>query len=215
MRRGSLVALLPALVLASVVACGEKRLPGPRLVGHPTSALVEVPYPPPPARIEAVPKAPTETAVWIDGEWMWQGKHWVWKAGRWVEPPRHAAFAPWTTVRDANGTLYFAAGTWRDATGAEVPEPAPIASARPHRGTVVNAEGEEVPPSPIASPERGAPRRSVEDGGVPEPDATPFPADAEPPSDAGMEDARIADAVAPTEPLPLAPDGGATTGRHR
>ena len=30
---------------------------------------------------------PAQGAVWIDGEWAWQGRRWAWRIGRWVEPP--------------------------------------------------------------------------------------------------------------------------------
>lgn len=121
-------------VAAAVFACGSPRLPTPPFVPQPTSALVEVPYPPPAARPEFVPDAPDVAGVvWIDGEWTWQGQRWTWKRGRWVVPPKGASFAPWTTVRDDEGILYVAQGTFRDARGAALDEPDPIATGRPNR----------------------------------------------------------------------------------
>jgi hypothetical protein len=132
-----------------LVACGISRLPQPEYVSQPTSALERVPYPPPPARVEFVPDKPRADAVWVDGEWTWQGRRWAWRAGRWVIPPKDAAFAPWIAVRDKSGVLYVAAGTWRDKAGKEVEEPGALASGRPAGGSVVNPEGETQEPGPV------------------------------------------------------------------
>ena len=125
-----------AMVALGFWGCGLSRLPHPRWVSQPTSALVEVPYPPPPGRVEFVPKQPSDQAVWIDGEWTWNGRRWAWRVGRWVVPPvdpvtlslrQPAAFSPWVTVRSGDGTLYIAEGTWRDVRGGDLPEPTPLA----------------------------------------------------------------------------------------
>ena len=159
MRRRSVVAALVVLGTAAAFACGAPKLPGPPYTDHPTSALSEVPYPPPPARIEAVPERPKdESAVWIDGEWIWQTRRWAWKPGRWVKPPPNARFAPWTPVRDRVGTLYLASGTWRDANGAEVAEPEPVAVAGPAPAAVITPEGSEVREGPTAPLDGGSPR---------------------------------------------------------
>ena len=159
MRGRLLVALGLVLGTAAALACGPPKLPAPPYTSQPTSALTEVPYPPPPARAEAVPPRPTdESAVWIDGEWTWQTRRWAWKPGRWVKPPSGARFAPWTTVRDRIGTLYLAAGTWRDANGTEVAEPEPIAVGGPAPAAVISPEGAEVPVGPSAPLDAGAER---------------------------------------------------------
>lgn len=199
-----IVALGPTLLVALAYACGAPRLPAPPYVRQPTNALAEVPYPPPPARVERVPEPPGGAAVWIDGEWSWQGRRWAWKRGRWVVPPPGAAFAPWTAVRDASGTLYFAPGTWRDAKGAEVPEPEPAAHAKPSRGGVVNAEGEDVPPSPIARPTAG-PTSATTAPPVPvAPQTGAVELDASP-ADAAA-DVDLPDGFAPPDAMPLEPD---------
>lgn len=156
---GSTGALLVFACLMACGSCGSPRTPAPPFTQHPTSALVEVPYPPPPARVEIMPKPPREDAVWIDGEWVWQGGRWAWRAGRWVVVPPGVAFAPWTTVRASNGTLYFAEGTFRDGHGVSVPEPPPLAAGKARGGTVVDPEGTAVPPSPPAT-------KTPEDAGV-------------------------------------------------
>lgn len=152
MRRVGVETGLAIGLAAAVLACGAARLPAPPYVRQPTEALSQVDYPPPPARVEQVPKAPNDDAVWIDGEWTWQGRRWAWKQGRWLLPPANAQYAPWTSTRDAAGNLYVAEGKWRDKQGKELPDPEPLAGARTRAGGVVNPEGEEVPPAPNARP---------------------------------------------------------------
>lgn len=173
MRREGVV-LVVALGAVAVFACGAPKLPAPPYVSQPTSALAEVPYPPPPARIEAVPRRPKSNAVWIDGEWIWQTRRWAWKPGRWIVPPTGARFAAWTTVRGRTGALYFASGRWRDASGAEVAEPEPLAIAGPAPAAVVTPEGESVVPGPNAPVDAGTPPTPVpgsDAGDAPELDA--------------------------------------------
>lgn len=159
MRGRLLVAVGVVCGTAAAFACGAPKLPAPPYVEQPTSALTEVPYPPPPARAEAVPPEPKdEGAVWLDGEWTWQTRRWAWKPGRWVKPPSGARFSPWTTVRDRTGTLYFAAGRWRDAKGAEISEPEPLAVGGPAPAAVISPEGQEVREGPPAPLDAGIPR---------------------------------------------------------
>ena len=157
MRGRLLVAAAVALGTAAAFACGAPKLPGPPFTGHPASALTEVPYPPPPARVEAVPPRPEDDgSVWSDGEGVWQTRRWAWKPGRWVKPPSGARYAPWTTVRDRIGTLYLASGTWRDAKGLELAEPAPLAVGRPAPAAVISPQGQEVREGPTAPLDAGA-----------------------------------------------------------
>jgi hypothetical protein len=139
-----LVSMTLAASTAAAVAC-RGSLPTPRYVGQPSSALVLVPYPPPPARVEVLPAKPHDEAVWLDGEWNWDGRRWIWKLGRWVIPPADAAFSPWTSVRNRTGMLYFATGVWRDARGAVVADPPVLAVASAATGPVVGAGGETYP----------------------------------------------------------------------
>jgi hypothetical protein len=95
------------------------------MVKQPADAFVPVPYPPPPARVEFVPRPPASApdAVWLHGEWDHRFNRWAWTHGRWERPPRGAqAYSPWSLRRDARGDLWFAPGAWRDARG-EVLEP--------------------------------------------------------------------------------------------
>ena len=118
--------------LLAVPACGGQ-LSSPPTGPHPggTTQYVEVPFPPPPARVEVVPpKPPDAGAVWVDGEWAWQGKRWVWQVGGWVSPPPGAYFAPWLVYRLDNGRLLFAPGSWHAATGEKLPNPVVLEAAR-------------------------------------------------------------------------------------
>lgn len=187
-------------VAAAAFACGGTRAPTPAYVRQPTSALVEVPYPPPPARVEFVPERPQADAVWLDGEWVWQGRRYAWKPGRWVLAPPNASFAPWTSVRNARGTLYLAEGTWRDAKGAEVPAPKILKVGAPSAGAVTNPEGEVIanPATTAADASTAradaeatsatrAPRDIIVDSGPDfRPDATQLPDGTLAPSDASL-----------------------------
>ena len=146
----------------AAAACGVSRLPAPAYVAHPTSALVEVPYPPPPARVEYVPERPKDgNMVWLDGEWTWRGRRWGWKAGRWVVPPADAKFSPWTDVRDDRGTLSAAEGAGRDSKGVPLADPAPFTLAKTTAGTLVSADGEPI----TTAPNEQQRRRGTRDGG--------------------------------------------------
>jgi len=129
-------------------ACGGSRLPAPPYVQQKTSALVEVPFAPPPARTETVPDRPEDDAVWLDGEWSWDGRRWSWKQGRWLVPPKGASFAPWTTVRGRDGALYFAPGVWQNAQRQEIAEPKALAGARVGSSPLPGPEGEQFPTGP-------------------------------------------------------------------
>jgi hypothetical protein len=62
----------------------------------------------------------------------------------WVVPIRDAGYARRVLVRRSDGKLFFAAGTWRDAQGRELPSPV-AKMARSASGAVVNPEGETEP----------------------------------------------------------------------
>lgn len=137
-----------------VMACGGGRLPAPTYEGQPTSALIQVPYPPPPARTEMIPKAPDGTSVWLDGEWIWSARRWAWKKGRWVVPPANASFSPWTMTRDRTGVIWAASGVWRDDKGNEVDDSV-TAAGKSSVTTVVDPEGDAVPRGPDVPADAG------------------------------------------------------------
>lgn len=124
-----------SLSLAAVALGCRPSLPTAPLVTSPLIALadqvlVDVPVPPPPAHEEFIPPQPGEDAVWVDGQWFWDGR-WRWEHGAWVLPPPGAAFSPWRTFRRTDGTLVFAGASWRDAHGNRIPNPRVLASAWP------------------------------------------------------------------------------------
>jgi len=128
------------VLLAIFIACGPL-LRRPAFTPQPTTALTEVVAPPPPARVEIIPDAPSSTAVWMDGEWIWRRAQWAWLPGRWVNPPDGALFAPWVFERGPDGRLWYASGTWRKPDGTAVDPPPPLAMASPDTGAVVDAAG--------------------------------------------------------------------------
>lgn len=186
--RALAVAFTASVVVAAAtasVACGSRTLPTPSYVGQPQQALVQVPYPPPPARVEYVPDQPDGDAVWIDGEWVWQGRRYAWKPGRWVKPPANASFAPWAAVRDTMGSLYVAEGSWRDGRGNEVAAPAPLKTGKPSPGSITDPEGDTLAapaiqpadasttkPDAETTEETRAPRELIVDAAIPPVDAS-------------------------------------------
>lgn len=151
-----------ALLLCDV-ACGAPRLPAPTYIGQPTDALQQAAYPPPPARVEFIPDPPAPSgAVWLDGEWTWQGRRWAWKQGRWLVPPADARYSPWTSTRDKSGLFYVAEGKWRDAQGHELPDPPALAIGRTRGGPVTGPDGDSLQPTPNVTP--GTPSGSSKAG---------------------------------------------------
>ena len=119
--RLSIAALITSVPLA-LAGCGST-LPAPRTTPQPDDAFVEVPYPPPAAKPELVPDKPTKASVWIDGTWRWRRGRWIWTAGGWLEAPPGETYQRPIAKRHADGTLWFAKATWRDASGAIVRAP--------------------------------------------------------------------------------------------
>jgi hypothetical protein len=143
-------------VLACLGFSCSSRLPRPPYTNQPTSALVEVEFPPPPARVEFVPPRPADDAVWITGEWLWEGRKWAWKPGAWVMPPQDAKYARWVMVRRGDGKLFFAPGAWRNGSGEEVTlDVRHLTEARSRSGVVVNPEGENEPTAPDVTADGG------------------------------------------------------------
>jgi hypothetical protein len=133
---------LALAIAGSLLAGCAGRLPRPPYSAQPTSALVELRVPPPPARVESVPPRPDAGgAVWIDGEWTWRRSRWAWIPGRWVVPPAGETFSPWVVVRGEDGRLWQAPGTWRDTKSNAVDAPTPVAVAVVDSGQGVNASG--------------------------------------------------------------------------
>jgi hypothetical protein len=103
--------------MALLLSCAY-RPPKPPTGGRvPVDEMIEVPYPPPPARVEIIPSQKDRREVWIDGQWDWTGNEWRWDDGSWVIPPSGAHFTPWITERQEDGRLLFARAAWRDERG--------------------------------------------------------------------------------------------------
>ena len=154
---------MPVLALITwMVGCGYARLPHPPYIRQTPDAWVEIPYPPPPARVEFVPDKPRDAAVWVDGEWTWHGRRWGWRPGRWVIPASGTAFSPRALIRNAEGTLFIAEGRWRDVpSGREVLAPPVLALGKASPGDVVDPEGESTKTGqdvPVEGTDAGAPR---------------------------------------------------------
>ena len=114
---------LLAFALFGLAGCARS-LPLPETVRHSREAFLPVPYPPPAALAETVPKRPERgEAVWIDGEWAFHGRTYVWQRGGWVYPPSGARFAKWRAVYQRSGRMMLASGTWYDASGKSLPRP--------------------------------------------------------------------------------------------
>jgi hypothetical protein len=137
------------LVVSALVAGCARPLAHPVYAAQPTTALVEVDRPPPPARVEILPTRPSPEAVWIDGEWLWRRARWAWLPGRWVQPPPGATFAAWAFVRGADGRLWYAPGAWYDARRAPMVPPASLGIALVEAGAVVDADGRTETTGPI------------------------------------------------------------------
>ena len=100
-----------------LAACGAPVPPGPPHAPNSTANYVEVPYPPPPARIEYIPARPNETALWVDGEWRYRGRRWRWIPGSWFAVPAGVKYAHWASTIRVDGVFVYASGQWLDANG--------------------------------------------------------------------------------------------------
>jgi hypothetical protein len=154
-RRARRTSATIGIALAFASGCGGSSLPEPELASPAPlkqGEAVEVPFPPPPARVEFIPQKPRSGAVWIDGEWSWTGRRWSWTYGRWVIPPAEATFAPWRTARTTDGTLLFAPGAWFDVKRAVVAEPPPLALGAAREEDVILPKGQPEKTAPNQTP---------------------------------------------------------------
>jgi len=111
------------LAVVSTLACGTQ-FPEPNITSHATDDYVEVPYFPPAALAEVAGAPPIDACVWFGGHWVWRGDKYVWKRGGWVQSRPGLFYAPSKTIVLGDGRIMFAAGTWYDEAGHEVPPPA-------------------------------------------------------------------------------------------
>ncbi len=118
-RRGNwALGVVMALTALPVLGACLRSLPRPPTrAPSPDDATLEVPYPPPPARVETVPAKPGDGVVWVDGQWDWDGRDYRWLGGAWVKPIPSGFFVPWITKRREDGRLFFARAGWHAADG--------------------------------------------------------------------------------------------------
>ncbi len=142
-RPGERALALTALAWTMMMGgCASPELPAPARAAQRPELFEAVPYPPPPARVELVPDSPGPRAVWIDGEWLWNGRRWAWKEGSWVVPPPAYRFARWAVVFRSDGTVLYAQGVWRNPAGKFVDELPPSDVGRAREGSVTRPEGQ-------------------------------------------------------------------------
>ena len=123
MQNGARPGLISCSSLLLWLAACARSVTSPDAVDQPRDAYVPVPYPPPAALAETVPPDPGGGAVWLDGDWVFQGQSYVWQRGGWVYPERDARFAPARSIYLPDGRLLLAPGTWFDRQGRRLPPP--------------------------------------------------------------------------------------------
>lgn len=133
-----------SIVGCALAACGS-RVPHPSYAAPSATELVEVDYPPPPARVEFVPAKPAGGAVWLNGEWGWAGRRWGWKPGGWVMPPEGAAYAKGALVRRQDGKLLVGSSRWQGPDGGEIRAPEFLRATPSQRNSIVDPEGDLAP----------------------------------------------------------------------
>lgn len=120
-----------ALGLLLTACGGAPDVVRPEPIDAPRSAYHEVPYPPPAALVEVIPRQPQSDAVWVDGSWVWRVRQWAWERGGWLRPPVGARYSRWNAVYAMDGTLLYAPSAWWTSSGARIPDPALLAPANP------------------------------------------------------------------------------------
>ncbi len=130
---------IPLLSLFTASCAGS--LPHPPFAPQASSALVRIDTPPPPGRVERVPKQPPGADAWVDGEWIRRRRRWYWLEGRWVKTPAGARYAPWVVVRSLEGDVYYAPSVWVDARGSTLSAPTSLDLGVASREAVFDAEG--------------------------------------------------------------------------
>lgn len=92
--------------------------------------FILVPRPPPVVPVEVQPPQPLSDAVWVHGQWTWEGDRWQWKSGGWVVPLEGATLSVWAYSYQADGQVRFWPPTWLDAENRPITEPKTLASAQ-------------------------------------------------------------------------------------
>jgi hypothetical protein len=117
-----------ACSVLALCGCGAAAFTVPTEAQPAFAQALEVPEPPPPARIEYVsPTPPEQGCRWVDGKWSWRGAGWRWEAGGWVHPPELCYYSlpelSWL-ARGPTGVLYYRPGRWYSSVEARIcPDP--------------------------------------------------------------------------------------------
>lgn len=76
---------------------------------------LQVPYPPPAARVDVVLDPPPSiiSPVWVDGQWLWRGSRWIWEPGGWAQGDPERVYARSKLVRRSDGMLVWFEGKFR------------------------------------------------------------------------------------------------------
>lgn len=105
------------------------------------SFTVHIATPPPPPRVEVIPRAPSPGHFWVGGHWKWAGRRHVWVGGRWLESRPNEVW-----IRDhwahRGGEWFFHPGHWDKVT----PAPGVAAVIVPDEPPALRAE--KIPPPP-------------------------------------------------------------------
>jgi len=78
-------------------------------------APVYVAGPPPPAKAETKPPAPSDNQVWVGGHWDWNQveEEWEWADGSWQTPPDDGSTWEEPSYEDNEGDWVFTPGYWK------------------------------------------------------------------------------------------------------
>ena len=95
--------MVAGIVLSGCVVTAEPALPRGIVVSGP----------PPAAREEPHPTAPSPQAAWVSGYWHWTGASYTWIPGHWeAAPPGERWYAP-HYVKGGDGRYYYEPGAFR------------------------------------------------------------------------------------------------------
>jgi len=81
--------------------------PAPRADLAIDGAAVVAPHGPPPKRAEIPPPAPSPDALWLVGDWNWDGGKYDWQPGRYTQRPAPTAnWIPGYWEQDSRGWVW-------------------------------------------------------------------------------------------------------------
>src|SRR5688500_4102678 len=108
MLRFTVVGLVAATVLATSGCVATLR-------ARPATGYVVYEAPPAP-RVSVRPAAPYSGAIWVAGNWQWNGGQWVWTEGYWEQPRVGYVYVQPRWARQGRGWVYVGGG-WRSGGG--------------------------------------------------------------------------------------------------